>query len=870
MLLTLFLALTVAGPQQPSTPPDPVPLVIAQLERAALAGDAPAVVALADKEARPGALEELASVLTQPAVSRVVIKERDRTPLGSDRLRILLEIFTERGGEAMLGTWSVDVQPAREGAAGPAIVEISRLSVVSGLFRLALDPTKAYAVHDLTITAPDLTLQLSSGRAWVAETPAGPTAIVLMGRGRMQFTPPDAAERSQVRIFSNHDALSTDFDAAFIRIRPEDFPSMFPAAAMKPEAVDGPALRRATAVFDDYIGRTLQLDLSDMSRDRWSLLPQGGDLIAEVRTRRYGSLTYARSRSDAEDIAVFDRRRRRNIAVYASAEKLAQRGRYYSEDDLVDYDVLAYDLDLALTPDRLWVEGISRLKVKIRAASTPTLTLRLAEPLTVRGVFSPQFGRLLHLRVVGQNSLIVNLPGAVVQGTEFWLSVAYGGRVQPQAIDREALSAGQDMRENYVPMEPHFIYSHRSYWYPQSTVTDYAPARLRLTVPAGYDVVATGQPAGPPAPPPGVAEAGQKGGRVFVFDATEPVRYLACVISRFTEVETLPVPIAGAPEGTPAAVSVTVQANPRQTGRVRNTANDAADVIRFYASVIGGAPYQSFAIAATESDRPGGHSPPYFAVLNQVVLQSDLVWRNDPVSFENFPMFYLAHEIAHQWWGHAVGWKNYHEQWISEGFSQYFAALYAEQQGDGNVLDNLLRQMRHTAIASSDQGPIYLGYRLGHIRGDDRAFRAVIYNKGAMVLHMLRRLVGDGAFFSGVRAFYEQWRFRKAGTDDFRVAMEKASGRDLSTFFEYWIHGASVPDVKFTYDVDEGEARLRFEQRDAIEVAVTVRIAYKNGGSSDVVVTLSDRVTDVTVPLKDAVRDIVANADNAALIVVQK
>ena len=72
-----------------------------------------------------------------------------------------------------------------------------------------------------------------------------------------------------------------------------------------------------------------------------------------MRTRRFGNLTYARSWGDAEDISFFDRRKRRNIAVYASAEKLAARGRFYSEDDLVDYDVQSYDIDVNFSPDRL-------------------------------------------------------------------------------------------------------------------------------------------------------------------------------------------------------------------------------------------------------------------------------------------------------------------------------------------------------------------------------------------------------------------------------------------------------------------------------------------------------------------------------------
>jgi len=80
-----------------------------------------------------------------------------------------------------------------------------------------------------------------------------------------------------------------------------------------------------------------------------------------------------------------------------------------------------------------------------------------------------------------------------------------------------------------------------------------------------------------------------------------------------------------------------------------------------------------------EHDLPGGHSPGYFAALNQPLPTSPLVWRNDPAAFSSFPDFFLAHELAHQWWGQAVGWKNYHEQWISEGFAQYFSALYAQR-----------------------------------------------------------------------------------------------------------------------------------------------------------------------------------------------
>lgn len=866
LLLAALLVPVAAAAQTPA--PDGIAALIRRLEQAAGAADSAAILRLGDPDVSRPAFADFATTVTSPAPTRTVMIERDRAPIPEGGQRIIVEIFTERGQEARLGTWRLDVRPGPAASEPWRIAAVSRLSVVNGLYRLGLSPAKEYDIHNLTVRGPDLAIEMASGHAFVAETADGPTAVVLLGRGRVRFSPPDLSERTQVKIFSGDEVLTSDIDMAFLRIAPDEFRSVFDPASLKGRPVDAGDLRAATTVFNDHVGRTLQVDLSDLSRDRWSLTPSYGDLIAELRTKRFGTLTYARAGSESEDVTVFDRKRRRNISVYASAGKLERRGRFYSEDDRIDYDVLAYDIEAELTPDRGLIDGNARVKIRIRANGATSLTFRLAEQLAVRGVYTPEFGRLLHFRVVGQNALLVNLPAVLTRDTEIWLDILYSGFLPPQAFDREAIAVGgqqEVVQENFIPLEPRYLYSNRSYWYPQSTVTDYATATLRITVPGEFDVVATGDPVGPPAPPPGVVERGQRRRKMYVFESAKPARYLGVLVSRLNALDANRITAGGTP------VSLYVQTSPRQSGRVRDMAEKTAAVFRFYASLVGDAPYPSFTLALTESDRPGGHSPPYFAVLNQVVIGTHFVWRNDPVSFDNYPTFFLAHEVAHQWWGHAVGWKNYHEQWISEGFAQYFAALYAEKDRESNVLANLLRQMRHTAIAASPQGPIYLGYRLGHIRGDDRVFRSVIYNKAAMVLHMLRRLVGDDAFFAGVRGFYEEWKFRKAGTEDVRVAMEKASGRDLRRFFETWIFGATVPRLKFTYRVEGTEAAIRFEQRgDPVDVPVTVTITYTSGTTEEVVVTLADAVTDRTLPLRGAVRLITANADNAALVEIER
>ncbi len=847
------------------TPADGVTGLLRRLEQGAAAGNRGAILALAEPAISRPSFDDFTLTLTSPSPTRVVVTERDRAPLDAGVLRLVVEVFTERGIEGRLGTWRLDARPGLSPGEPWRIAAVSRLSVVTGLYRLSLDSATEYDIHDLVVRAPDLTIEIPSGRAFLAGTPEGPTALVLLGRGRMRFTPPDLAERTQVRIFSGSEALVGDIDAAFVRFSPYQFESLFAKASLRPRPVDPGDLRRATGIFNDFVGRSLQIDLADISRDRWSLTPAFGDVIAELRTRKYGTLTYARSGSEAEDITIFDRRRRRNISVYTSAAKLKERGRFYTEDARLEYDVLAYDLDVEFNPDRIWIDGNARLKVRIRSEGSSSLTLKLADTVTVRGVYSPDFGRLLHLRVIGQHSVIVNLPATLARDTEIWLNVVYSGPVAPQAFDREAIQIGQppDQEPTQIPLQPVYLYSNRSYWYPQSTVTDYATASIRVTVPYDFDAVASGEPAGPSSPVAG--DTGQRRRKTFVFEAVRPARYLAVVVSRFNRLDTARISAGG------SDVSLHLQGTPRASVRVREMSERAAAVFSFYASLLGDAPYPSFTLAIAENVRPGGHSPPYFAVLNQVVAGSGFVWRNDPVSFENYPTFFLAHEVAHQWWGHAIGWKNYHEQWISEGFAQYFAALYAENERASSVLPGLLRQMRHTAIASSAQGPIYLGYRLGHIQGDDRIFRAVVYNKAAMVLHMLRRLVGDEAFFGGVRAFYREWKFKKAGTDDFRRAMEQASGRDLERFFDTWIFGVDIPRVKFSYHIAGTEATVRFDvQGDPVDVPITVTVTYVSGTTENILIMLSDKQSERTLPLKGPVRSILANADNAALVEIDR
>ena len=226
-------------------------------------------------------------------------------------------------------------------------------------------------------------------------------------------------------------------------------------------------------------------------------------------------------------------------------------------------------------------------------------------------------------------------------------------------------------------------------------------------------------------------------------------------------------------------------------------------------------------------------------------------WRDDPVAFDDVPWFFLAHEVAHQWWGQAIGGKNYHEQWLSEGLAQYFALRYVASDRGPEAARDVISRMRDTVFNYTKAGPIYLGYRLGHVDNNPRAFRAVLYNKSALVLNMLRQLIGDEAFAAGLRRYYHDQRFGKAGTQDLQFALEIESQHQLGRFFDQWIMGASLPKLRVTTRIDgAGEsAVVHVEQSgDVFDVPITVLVAYENGQTDTFTFGVNLASQDVPVP----------------------
>ena len=171
---------------------------------------------------------------------------------------------------------------------------------------------------------------------FVAEAAGRTTAAVLVGRGEMIFKPSPATEQQQIKLFAGHEELKTPFSTAFIRLNPSDGTSTLASDALAPATADAKTFARASAVFAEQLPKSFGLDLADLSRESWSLVPAIGDFLAEIDTRRFGTLTYTQSANDPEDITVFDRSKRRNISVYASKARAAAQGTTFDEDASTD------------------------------------------------------------------------------------------------------------------------------------------------------------------------------------------------------------------------------------------------------------------------------------------------------------------------------------------------------------------------------------------------------------------------------------------------------------------------------------------------------------------------------------------------------
>jgi len=201
----------------------------------------------------------------------------------------------------------------------------------------------------------------------------------------------------------------------------------------------------------------------------------------------------------------------------------------------------------------------------------------------------------------------------------------------------------------------------------------------------------------------------------------------------------------------------------------------------------------------------------------------------------------IAHELAHQWFGNKITCGSWKDIWLNEGFATYLAGLVIEDL-DGEETFKSWRQQTVSSITSQPGGAVYLTDQ--DTTSISRIFSSRLsYNKGAMVLHQLRKKLGDNDFYQGLQDYLTtpELAYDYAKTDDFITAMELSTGEDLDEFFDDWVYNEGYPSYEVNWSQNGNQLQLTLAQTQSdesvsfFEAGVPIRILGSLGESIDVV-----------------------------------
>jgi len=254
----------------------------------------------------------------------------------------------------------------------------------------------------------------------------------------------------------------------------------------------------------------------------------------------------------------------------------------------------------------------------------------------------------------------------------------------------------------------------------------------------------------------------------------------------------------------------------------KNMSVEMANTLRVFEKYFG--PYPFKRLAVTNIPYAYGQGWPMLIYLSAISFidstQRQALGITDHVQLTDF---FRAHESSHQWWGHRVSWKSYHDQWLSEGFAQFSGNLYVQFRRDYKEYLNRIRGDRRELYITDRKGnryesvgPVWMGWRLSS-SDSPAAYSLIVYNKGGLILHMLRMLFFDPRsqnpeerFIQMMRDFCQTHHNRAASTEDFKAIVEKymPSQMDMEGngkadwFFRQYVYGTGIPEYSFNYRLE--------------------------------------------------------------------
>ncbi len=429
-----------------------------------------------------------------------------------------------------------------------------------------------------------------------------------------------------------------------------------------------------------------------------------------------------------------------------------------AETQSARFEVTRYEIDAELFPSTHLLAAKARIDFLPKADLT-TLFFDLHSGLRVEKVVDAS-NQSARFRQEGL-TLEVDFLNPFLQGKPSSITVSYGG---PLASAEG--SPVEDLKLAYVAAEgSYLLYPAR--WFPVSvySVNRFA-ATMRITVPSDQIVIASGKALAP-------LHQGNKVTYGFEFDQQS---FPGTVLAGKYRVQ----------PATAVGADITLYLKEGHEGFASSYGETAAKILAYYSDQFGPLPSGHLAVVELDDGTVGGYSAPGIAALASRAFST-------PVNYR-----LLAHEISHQWWRCLVSPASPNDAFLDEGLATYSAALYVQQAAGDAAFEDVMRETQIGALTHEEVVPLT---QAGHLHEFTPEYQSIVFQKGAMVFHMLHWVIGPEAFSKALHAMLEQYAWKSLSTEEFQKLAEKASNQELTYFFAQWVSSTGVPQFKRSWVV---------------------------------------------------------------------
>lgn len=781
-----------------------------------------------------------------------------------DDPQVFLQVVIQNPYSALIEIWRLRLVQV-EGSW--RITEKDVRGNLSQLFKINIPAERVERAALVEINHVDISLSFEDALIFYDNIPGLETALLVIGDGRLSFSPSDENEQHQLELVFKSRRLEDKVEYAFLRFSTSFFErniKIIRKDQKRNTPVSEVERNRASSLFRKHYLHYFTVE-SPLSAEPLSFLPQGEDTVFEIRSRKAGDLAYIYSTFAEEEVTLYDRSRERFLNLYSPASEKGKKRMVITFSQKCDVE--NYDIELSYEPRDFRLSAKARINMTARLGPLDSVKFKFHPGLEILRISDEKKRELFFTRDKAGEILYVYFIEPVVKDATVAIEVYYRGVLKPPAQLSDTVTSSQ-FSESIILTPPQYdtyLLSHSAHWYPCPSEEDYFTARLKIIVPPEYGSISNGllQEQGRLNGMQRVTEIDKMGSTYSVFETKTPVKYLTFLVGKLALVQqnedSLPLF---------SYVSSDVRF-PK-----KNILEEAGKILDFYQGRFGPFPFETLSIVQRLWMSSGGHSPASFIVLNDIPRTSqrepatNLVYSmNSPVDLAEWKEYFLAHEIAHQWWGQGVTWARYRDQWLSEGLAQFASILYIRSKHNHRAFSNILKKFATWTEQKSRFGPITLGSRLSFL--DFQAYQAIVYNKSALVLNMLLDLLGEEVFFAGLTDFLREYKYSAASTGQFKRVMERAAGRDLDGFFSLWFDSHLLPESRVSYATIPRQGslflKLRVEQvGDVFVYPLWVEWQEKGGaGRHREKVTIEEKSQEFEFPLQNRATKVVINPDRA-------